>query len=108
MNETLDANIDPSNEAVTPRKKTMSEAALAANRANALKSTGPRTAAGKLKAASNSLKHGLYSVSNFDDFIADHDIALAVVTVDSQGDSNWKISPWCTLFTSCWCTSRRS
>jgi hypothetical protein len=62
------------------RTRTMSEAALAANRANALKSTGPRTAAGKLKAASNSLKHGLYSVRNFDDFIDDHNVALDVVT----------------------------
>jgi hypothetical protein len=85
MNETLNTNIDattinPSSEAATPRTKTMSEAALAANRANALKSTGPRTPAGKLKAASNSLKHGLYSMKNFDDFIADHDVALAVTT----------------------------
>ncbi len=63
-----------------PRKKTMTEAALAANRANAQKSTGPRTPSGKLKAASNSLKHGLYSMKNFDNFIADHDQALAVAT----------------------------
>ena len=52
----------------------MSEAALAANRANALKSTGPRTAAGKLKAASNSLKHGLYSMKNFDNSIDDNEV----------------------------------
>jgi len=60
------------------QKKTMSPAAIAANRANALKSTGPRTPSGKLKAASNSLKHGLYSLRNFDNFIHDHDIALDV------------------------------
>jgi len=62
------------------RTKTMTEAALAANRANALKSTGPRTEKGKLKAASNSLKHGLYSLKKFDSFVADHDDALAVTT----------------------------
>ncbi len=83
MNEELNIAIDPSTvEAPTeaPRKKTMTEAALAANRANAQKSTGPRTPSGKLKAASNSLKHGLYSMKNFDNFIADHDQALAVAT----------------------------
>jgi len=64
----------------TPRKKTMTEAALEANRRNATKSTGPRTPAGKLKAASNSLKHGLFSLRNFDNFIAHHDQALAVAT----------------------------
>jgi len=62
------------------RTKTMSGAALAANRANALKSTGPRTEKGKLKAASNSLKHGLYSLKNFENFVADYDDALAVST----------------------------
>ncbi|MBM3762905.1 MAG: hypothetical protein FJW36_21980 [Acidobacteria bacterium] len=61
MNEQQNLPNDPS--ATSPRQpKTMSEAALAANRANALKSTGPRTEKGKLKAASNSLKHGLYSL----------------------------------------------
>jgi hypothetical protein len=38
----------------TPRK-------IAANRANAQKSTGPRTAEGKARAARNSVKHGLNS-----------------------------------------------
>jgi len=70
----------PSSEAQESKKKTMSAAALAANRANAQKSTGPRTPAGKLKAASNSLKHGLYSMKSFDHFVHDHDIALAVET----------------------------
>ena len=39
-------------------KRRMTEAALAANRANALKSTGPRTAAGKARSRLNALKHG--------------------------------------------------
>ena len=37
----------------------VSEKQLAANRSNALKSTGPRTEAGKVRSARNSLKHGL-------------------------------------------------
>ena len=44
-----------------PRKKTMSEAALAANRANAKKCTGPKTREGKFKSSLNALKHGSYS-----------------------------------------------
>jgi hypothetical protein len=36
-----------------------SEKQIAANRANAKKSTGPRTAAGKLKSSRNAFRHGL-------------------------------------------------
>ena len=39
----------------------MSEAALAANRANAKKCTGPKTREGKFKSSLNALKHGSYS-----------------------------------------------
>lgn len=42
-------------------RKPLSEKQLAANRANALKSTGPRTAAGKATVSRNSVKHGLRS-----------------------------------------------
>ena len=41
-----------------PFKKPMSEKQLAANRANALRSTGPRTAEGKARCAQNGRKHG--------------------------------------------------
>jgi hypothetical protein len=39
----------------------MTEAKLAANRANAQKSTGPKTAEGRANSSRNSFKHGLYS-----------------------------------------------
>lgn len=42
-------------------KRRMTEAELAARRANARKSTGPRTPAGKARSRLNSLKHGQYS-----------------------------------------------
>jgi hypothetical protein len=43
------------------RKKTMSEKQLRANRANALKSTGPRTEQGRAVSRWNALKHGIFS-----------------------------------------------
>ena len=46
-----------------------SEARILANRANALKSTGPRTEAGKLHARRNSLQHGLAEAGT-DGFVA--------------------------------------
>ena len=45
----------------TTRKKTMTESAFEANRANAKKCTGPKTREGKFKSSLNALKHGLYS-----------------------------------------------
>jgi hypothetical protein len=42
-------------------KKTITEAQRAARRANARKSTGPRTAAGKFRSSLNSLRHGAYA-----------------------------------------------
>ena len=44
-------------------KKTVTPRQLAANRANAKKSTGPRTRQGKLRSAYNSLNHGLCAVT---------------------------------------------
>ena len=39
---------------------TCSEARLRANRLNAMRSTGPKTADGKQRASQNARKHGLY------------------------------------------------
>lgn len=46
------------NSAAPQAKQPISQKKLAANRANARRSTGPRTPAGKARAARNSLKHG--------------------------------------------------
>ncbi len=45
------------------RSRTLTPAALAARRSNALKSTGPRTDRGKARVALNRLKHGRYAVN---------------------------------------------
>jgi hypothetical protein len=44
-----------------PIKPAISDVKLAANRANALKSTGPKTPAGKIASRGNAIKHGLYA-----------------------------------------------
>jgi len=65
LNDELKLTNDPSTEASNvesqPRKKTMSDAAIAANRANAKKCTGPKTREGKFKSCLNAMKHGIYS-----------------------------------------------
>ncbi len=58
MSATHKTAIDQSNVEI-PRKEIMSPAAHAANRANAQKSTGPRTPQGRAKSAANSTSHGL-------------------------------------------------
>jgi hypothetical protein len=44
----------------------VTERQIAANRANAQKSTGPKTAAGKLKSSRNAFRHGLSSPMRLD------------------------------------------
>ena len=46
-------------------KKESSPHQIAANRANAKHSSGPRTVAGKAKAAQNSYKHGFFALRLF-------------------------------------------
>lgn len=68
----------------------MSERSIQANQANARKSTGPRTAAGKLAIARNGLKHGILSQTlllddesprDFGALLADLEAALRPVGV---------------------------
>ena len=56
-----------------------SQAQIEANRANAQRSTGPRTPAGKARAASNSFKHGLYAPKHFQVFNADPNYSAALI-----------------------------
>ena len=44
-----------------PEKSTISAKKKAANRANAQRSTGPKTAEGKAKSAQNAIKHGIFA-----------------------------------------------
>ena len=78
QNDELNIDNDPST-VVQPRKKTMSEAALAANRTNARKSTGPRTSAGKARSASNAFQHGLYSMRNYTHLLGSSDLVATAV-----------------------------
>jgi hypothetical protein len=50
------------------RKRPASERKILANRENALRSTGPKTARGKSYSRRNSLKHGLFAKDLFTDF----------------------------------------
>ena len=49
----------------SPAPSTVSERKLAANRANAQRSTGPRTAAGKARSSLNALRHGILARAAF-------------------------------------------
>jgi hypothetical protein len=62
------------------------EKQIAANRANAKKSTGPRTLAGKLKSSRNAYRHGLSSPSWYDPVMSAHTEVL--VGALTGGDEN--------------------
>src|SRR6476620_8445907 len=53
----------PQEDQTAQKPRACSEARLRANRLNAQKSTGPRTAEGKQRASQNAHKHGLCSTS---------------------------------------------
>jgi hypothetical protein len=61
------------------------EKQIAANRANAQKSTGPKTAAGRLKSSRNALRHGLSVPLSLSMTTAKAD-ALARVLASDQAD----------------------
>ena len=64
MEEQMPCAGDPNLSALPePERHTISDRKLAANRANAQLSTGPRTAAGKARSAMNSARHGIHSRS---------------------------------------------
>lgn len=55
--------------------KRVTEKQLAANRANALRSTGPRTGKGKARSRWNALRHGILSKALIPEALADHESA---------------------------------
>ena len=62
-----------------------SQAQIAANRANAQQSTGPKSEQGKRRIAPNALKHSLYSDTCINLFNEDHDFVKTLLT-DLQGE----------------------
>jgi hypothetical protein len=62
------------------------EKQIAANRANAKKSTGPRTLAGKLKSSRNAYRHGLSSPSRLQSIMSAQTevIVSALIGVDQN------------------------
>ena len=60
-----------------------SEKQIAANRANAKKSTGPKTAAGRSKSSRNALRHGLSAPLRLDPVTSVKAAAIAQALVDS-------------------------
>jgi hypothetical protein len=69
-----------------PRKRPVSERRIQANRSNALRSTGPKTARGKRTVARNAIKHGL----------------LAREVVITAGDGKENLEEFHTLVTRLW------
>ena len=57
-----------------------------ANRANAKKSTGPKTSAGKINAARNAMRHGLSLSVAADPILAPDVEALAELIADGSAD----------------------
>jgi hypothetical protein len=68
-----------------------SEKQIAANRANAKKSTGPKTAAGKLKSSQNAYFHGLTSPLQLDHAsLAKVEVLVRTVTDEDESEAKLK------------------
>lgn len=65
-----------------------SEKQIAANRANAKRSTGPKTAAGKRSSSGNALRHGLSKPLPADPLTIEGIGAIACAVADGSTDSN--------------------
>ncbi len=62
------------------------EKQIAANRANAQKSTGPKTGAGKLKSSRNAYRHGLSGPLRLDPATLDKAIVIARALASEESD----------------------
>jgi hypothetical protein len=67
------------------------EKQIAANRANAKKSTGPKTAAGRLKSSRNAYRHGLSCPLQFDPVMSAKADAIARALID-EGAGEQKLT----------------
>lgn len=70
-----------------------SDRQIAANRANARRSTGPRTTVGRLRASRNALRHGLARPLPSDPALAAHVTALIAVLVEPDATTGGTSSP---------------
>src|SRR3954452_7866755 len=60
------------------------ERQIAANRKNALRSTGPKSLAGKIRSSGNAYRHGLSSPLQFDPSLSERAEAIACVVAGKQ------------------------
>ena len=69
-----------------------SERQIAANRANALKSTGPKTAAGRLRSSGNAFRHGLSLPLPLDEGTAAKAELIARALVDDHNEERLSVA----------------
>ena len=68
------------------------EKQIAANRANAKCSTGPKTAAGRLKSSRNAFRHGLSAQLRMDSAVSERVDAMARLLVRSSADEAQRLA----------------